>query len=165
VTVEVALRQVLGDPIFGVPILLMVLVVVAHVAVFLRSVAAGATPIIPSLRTFGADVAIVLLVLLMFVMTKAIDLFTPTEGATVGGIDLGPLYSVVGPLVFAAAGLALAVWLAKKKIEAILTSVQPPTIIPSTTTTITSTEPPTDITVASTGTTTTDTIPPTLPEV
>jgi hypothetical protein len=162
---EVALRQILGDPVFGVPILLMVLVVIAHLAVYLRSVADGVTPIIPSLRTMAADIAIVLLVLLMFVMTKAIDLFTPTEGATVGGIDLGPLYSVIGPLAFGTAGVSLAVWLTKKKGEAIWTSLKPPAETPTTTTTITSTEPPTDITVASTGTTTTDTIPPTLPEV
>lgn len=123
---ETAIRSFLGDPVFGVPILLLLIVVVAHVAVFLRSVANGPTPIIPSLRVMAADVSIVLLVALMFVMTKAIDLFTPTDGTTIAGIDLAPIYSTIGPLVFGAAGVGLAVWLLKKKAEAIMTSVQPP---------------------------------------
>lgn len=124
---EVAVRQFLRDLAFGIPILLLLLVVVAHVAVFLRSVAAGATPIVPSLRTFSADIAIVLLSFLMFVCVRLIGLFVPEDGTTIGGVDIGPLYTAVGPAVFAAAGLGLAIWLAKKKIEAIITSVQPPT--------------------------------------
>lgn len=124
---EAALRATLRDPAFGIPILLLLVVIVAHAAVWVRSIADGVTPIIPSLKVFSADVAIVLLVALMFVMTKALDLFVPADGTTIGGIDVGPLYSTVGPAVFAAAGLLLAGWLLKRKAEAILSSVRPPT--------------------------------------
>lgn len=123
---EAAIRSTLRDPVFGLPILLLIIVLVAHVAVYLRSVAQGATPIIPSLKTFSADIAIVLLATLMLVMSKAIDLFTPADGTTIGGIDVGPLYSTVGPAVFSAAGLTLAGWLLVRKAQAIRDSVQPP---------------------------------------
>lgn len=123
---EAAIRATLKDPLLGLTLLLLLVVLVAHTAVYLRSVAEGATPIIPSLRTFSADIAIVLLAALMFAMSKAVTLFTPDEGTTIGGLDVGPLYATVGPLVFAGAGLGLAVWLLKKKAEAILTSARPP---------------------------------------
>ena len=123
---EAAIRATLRDPLIGITILLLLVVVVAHVAVYLRSIAAGVTPIIPSLRVFSADIAIVLLAGLMFVMAKAIELFTPEAGTTIGGIDVGPLYSTVGPAVFATAGLTLAGWLLVKKVQAIVTSAQPP---------------------------------------
>lgn len=123
---EAAIRSTLRDPVFGIPVLLLLIVLVAHVAVYLRSVAAGATPIVPSLKTFSADIAIVLLAALMLIMTKAIELFVPEEGTQVGGIDVAPLYSTVGPAVFAAAGLTLAGWLLVRKAQAIRDSVQPP---------------------------------------
>lgn len=123
---EAAIRATLKDPLLGLTLLLLLVVLVAHTAVYLRSVAVGATPIIPSLRVFSADIAIVLLAALMFAMSKAVTLFTPDEGTTIGGIDLAPLYATVGPLVFSGAGLGLAVWLLKKKAEAILTSARPP---------------------------------------
>lgn len=123
---EAAIRATLRDPAFGLPILLLLIVLVAHVAVYLRSVAQGATPIIPSLRTFSADIAIVLLAALMFAMSKAVTLFTPDEGTTVGGLDVGPVYATVGPLVFGGAGLTLAGWLLVKKAQAIRDSVTPP---------------------------------------
>ena len=138
---ETAIRAFLGDPVFGVPILLLLIVVVAHVAVFLRSVANGPTPIVPSLRVMAADVSIVLLVALMFVMTKAIDLFTPADGATLAGIDLGPLYSMIGPLVFGTAGVGMALWLLKRKVEMIITSVQPPAPAPVSTVVVQSETP------------------------
>src|SRR6185503_2645825 len=101
---ETAIRAFLKDPAFGLPILLLLIVLVAHIAVYLRSVATGVTPIVPSLKVFSADIAIVLLAALMFAMSKAVDLFTPDEGTSLGGVDVGPLYSVVGPLVFGAMG-------------------------------------------------------------
>jgi hypothetical protein len=121
-----AIRAFLKDPAFGLPILLLLIVLVAHTAVYLRSVAQGVTPIIPSLRVFSADVAIVLLAALMFAMSKAVTLFTPDEGTTIGGVDVGPIYATVGPLVFGAAGLGLAGWLLLKKAQAIRDSVTPP---------------------------------------
>lgn len=123
---ETAIRSFLKDPAFGLPILLLLIVLVAHTAVYLRSVAAGATPIIPSLRVFSADVAIVLLAALMFAMSKAITLFTPDEGTEIAGLDVAPIYAVVGPAVFGAAGLGLAGWLLLKKVQAIRDSVTPP---------------------------------------
>lgn len=128
---EAAIRATLKDPVFGLPILLLLVVLIAHAAVYLRSVAQGVTPIIPSLKTFSADIAIVLLVALMLVFTKAIDLFVPDAGTTVGGIDVAPLYSTVGPAVFGAAGLTLAGWLLLRKAQAIRDSVQPPTPPPA----------------------------------
>lgn len=123
---EASIRAFLRDPAFGLPILLLLIVLVAHVAVYLRSVAQGATPVIPSLRVFSADVAIVLLAALMFAMSKAVTLFTPDEGTELAGIDVAPLYATVGPLVFGGAGLTLAGWLLVKKAQAIRDSVQPP---------------------------------------
>jgi hypothetical protein len=123
---EAAIRAMLKDPAFGLPILLLLIVLVAHVAVYLRSVAQGATPIIPSLRVFSADIAIVLLSALMFAMSKAVTLFTPDEGTTIAGLDVAPVYATVGPLVFGAAGLGLAGWLLVKKAQAIRDSVTPP---------------------------------------
>jgi hypothetical protein len=131
---EAAIRSFLKDPAFGLPILLLLIVLVAHVAVYLRSVAQGATPIIPSLRVFSADIAIVLLAALMFAMSKAVTLFTPDEGTEIAGVDVGPLYAIVGPLVFGAMGLTLSGWLLVKKAQAIRDSVTPPAV---TTTTIT----------------------------
>ena len=125
---EAAVRATLKDPAFGLPILLLLIVLVAHAAVYLRSVAQGVTPILPSLRVFSADIAIVLLVALMFAMSKAVTLFTPDEGTTIAGIDVGPLYATVGPLVFAASGLTLAGWLLVRKAQAIRDSVNPPQV-------------------------------------
>jgi hypothetical protein len=130
---EAAVRSFLKDPAFGLPILLLLIVLVAHVAVYLRSVAAGATPIVPSLKVFAADIAIVLLAALMFAMSKAVTLFTPDEGTEIAGIDVGPVYAIVGPLVFATAGLTLAGWLLVRKAQAIRDSVTPPA---TTTTTV-----------------------------
>lgn len=154
---EAAIRATLKDPAFGLPILLLLIVLVAHVAVYLRSVAAGVTPIIPSLRVFSADIAIVLLSALMFAMSKAVTLFTPDEGTEIGGIDVGPIYANVGPLVFGAAGLGLAAWLLVKKVQAIRDSVTPPVV---TTTTITGVGiVASDATTTTTTTATADTVP------
>lgn len=124
---EAAIRATLKDPALGLPIFLLLIVLVAHAAVYLRSIAAGATPIVPSLRVFSADVAIVLLAALMFAMSKAVILFTPDAGTEIAGIDVAPLYATVGPAVFGAAGLGLSGWLLVKKVQAIRDSVTPPT--------------------------------------
>lgn len=131
---EASIRAFLRDPAFGLPILLLLIVLVAHVAVYLRSVAQGVTPAIPSLRVFSADVAIVLLAALMFAMSKAVTIFTPDEGTEIAGVDVAPLYAIVGPVVFGGAGMALAGWLLVKKVQAIRDSVNPPAV---TTTTVT----------------------------
>lgn len=123
---EASIRALLRDPAFGLPIFLLLIVLVAHTAVYLRSVAQGVTPIIPSLRVFSADIAIVLLAALMFAMSKAVSLFTPDAGTEIGGVDVGPLYAIAGPLVFGGAGVALAGWLLVKKAQAIRDSVTPP---------------------------------------
>lgn len=129
---EASIRAFLRDPAFGLPILLMLIVLVAHAAIYLRSVAQGATPVIPSLRVFSADVAIVILAALMLAMSKAVTLFTPDEGTEIGGVDVAPLYAIVGPVVFGGAGMTLAGWLLVKKAQAIRDSVNPPTVTTTT---------------------------------
>ena len=138
---EPAIRAFLKDPTFGIPIILLAIVLFAHAAVFLRSVANGPTPIIPSLRVMAADGAIVLMVALLFLFTKAMDLFTPDAGTTIGGIDVAPFYSTVGPLIFAGFGLALAVWLVTLKLKAIKDSVYPPAATPVSTVVVQSETP------------------------
>ena len=149
---EAAIRAFLKDPAFGLPILLLLIVLVAHIAVYLRDVAQGVTPIVPSLRVFSADIAIVLLTALMFAMSKAVTLFTPDAGTEIAGVDVGPVYAIVGPLVFGAAGLTLAGWLLVRKAQAIRDSVTPPAV---TTTTVTGVGlvPDADSTVVTTTTT------------
>lgn len=123
---ETSIRQALQTPEIGIPIALLILVFAAHTAVWLRSVAEGATPIVPSLTVFAKDISIVLLVILMFVLSKVMILFLPDEGTTIGGIDVAPIYAAIGPAVFFIPGLVLAAWLVKRKVEAILTSTNPP---------------------------------------
>lgn len=129
-----SIKLALRTPEIGIPIILLILVLAAHTFVWLRSVAEGVTPIVPSLRVFAADIAIVLMVVLTFVLSKAMSLFVPEEGTQVLGIDVAPIYALVGPAVWFVPGLVLAGWLVKRKAEAIAVSIRPPAV---TTTTVT----------------------------
>lgn len=119
---EVAIRSIVHDPIVGVPLLVLLLVVGSLV---IRALVSGATGsfVAPSLPEFVRDISYTLLILVVYLMGKLTAILIPAVGVEAAGIDLGPLLSQGGPLLFFTTATGLAVWFGGKQIKEITDAV------------------------------------------
>ena len=120
---ETAIRQLLHDPVIGLPILCAILAVVALATGSLRALQSG-TFEWPRFSAWSRDLSTVLIITLVFATSKMAGLFIPEGGLSVAGIDIAPILSVAGPGVFFTAGVAAAGTFIASKVAAIVNAVK-----------------------------------------